>query len=173
MSSKYIATLAATLVLTLFTVTASQSTELSNFFLPGHIEAEDGQISLYADYGSIQTDGRVPVYLVNRSANELVLNAQDGDIYLKLQFQDSDGSWVRAQPHAYSFCGNSYSRRTLKPGNYLLVNGFQPINGTPSTIRYELYSQDIALSSNIGFGVVLESDIERASSDAMSLREGG
>lgn len=146
--------------------------ETSNLLLPGHIQASEGQVSLFADYGSIQTNGRVPVYLVNKSAKDLVLNAQDGDIYLKLQYQDTDGNWVRAQPHGYSWCGNSYVRRKVRSGYYLLVSGYQPINGTPRPVRYRLYSQAIEAVSNTGDGVVADLDIKRASSDVMSIHEG-
>lgn len=148
------------------------SAETSIVFLPGHIQAEDGQVSLFADFGSIQTNGRVPVYLVNKSSHDLVLNTQDGDIYLKLQFQDSDGHWIRAQPHGYSWCGNSYVTRTVRPGYYMLVSGYQPINGEPRAVRYKLYGQEIELSSNAGDGVVDDTDIKWASNDVMSIREG-
>ncbi len=148
------------------------SGETSNLLLPRHIEAPDGHVSLFADYGSMQSNGRVPVYLVNKSAEDLVLNTQDGDIYLKLQYHDADGNWVRAQPHAYSWCGNSYVRRTVRSVHYLLVSGYQPINGMPRTVRYRLYSQDIDLVSNTGDGVVADLDIKRASSDVMSVHTG-
>lgn len=148
------------------------SRETSILFLPRHIDAPDGQVSLFADYGSIQSDGRVPVYLVNKSADDLVLKSQDGDIYLKLQYQDSDGNWMRAQPHGYSWCGNSYTTRTVRSGSYLLVSGYQPINGVPHTVRFGLHSQEIEVVSNSGDGVVAELDIKRASSDVMSIREG-
>lgn len=153
--------------------TSVQSAESSILFLPGHIKAEDGQVSLFADYGSIGTNGRVPVYLVNQSTEPLMLNTQDGDIYLKLEFKDESGRWIRAQPHAYSWCGNSYMYRpVVRPGHYVLTSGYQPINGVSRTIRYRLHSQAIELSSNIGIGVVADADIERASRDAMSVKEG-
>ncbi len=166
---------AALTVCILFSILATStvlSRETSIIFLPSHIEAPDGRVSLFADYGSLQGDGRVPVYLVNKSAQDLVLNTQDGDIYLKLQFKDSDGNWVRAQPHGYSWCGNSYTKRTVPAGHYLLVSGYQPINGVVHTVRYRLYSQDIDVVSNTGDGVIAELDIQRASSDVMSIREG-
>lgn len=162
----------ACLLLAVFASLAARSAEVSTVFLPGHIEAREGQVSLFADYGSIQTNGRVPVYLINKSSEDLVLNTQDGDIYLKLQYQDSDGNWVRAQPHGYSWCGNSYMTRTVRPGYYVVVSGYQPNNGVPRTVRYKLYSQDIKISSNPGDGVVADTDIKRASSDVMSIREG-
>ena len=160
------------LLLSIVATPVAMGGETSILLLPGHVEAPDGQVSLFADYGSPQGNGRVPVYLVNKSTRDLVLNTQDGDIYLKLQYQDADRNWVRAQPHGYSWCGNSYITRTLRRGHYLLVSGYQPINGVSRTVRYNLYSQDISVTSNTGIGVVADLDIERASSDVMSVREG-
>lgn len=160
------------LLLSILATPTALSSETSILLLPNHIEAPDGRVSLFADYESIQGNGRVPVYLVNKSAQDLVLNTQDGDIYLKLQYKDSDGNWVRAQPHGYSWCGNSYVTRTIPTGHYLLVSGYQPINGVARTVRYRLYSQEIEVVSNTGDGVVADFDIKRASSDVMSLREG-
>ena len=52
-----------------------------------------------------------PVYLINAGTNDVDLGAQDGDVYLKLEVMDAQGRWVRAQPHAFSWCGNSYFNR--------------------------------------------------------------
>ena len=151
-------------------------------FLPSHIKAEDGKVSLFADYGSLRSDGSVPVYLINKSPEDLILDAQDGRIYLKLQYQDAAGNWVRAQPHTYSWCGNSYMAwRRVPSGDYLLVSGYQPSQGVASTIRYHLYApeegflqygQGVEISSNPGNGVVAEADIRDASVDVMSIHEG-
>ena len=156
------------LVLVSHTATGAES---SNLFLPSHVEAPDGQVSLYADYGGVQSDGRVPVYLVNKTSEALVLDAQDGDIYLKLQYQDADGNWVRAQPHGYSWCGVSYREWELPPGRYLLFRGYQPINGAAQTVRYRAYSQSMEIVSNSGMGVVAEADIRLASNDVLSIEE--
>ena len=155
---------------------------LSVALLPSHIQAEDGQVTLFADYGSLRSDGSVPVYLINKSPEDLILDAQDGRIYLKLQYQDAAGNWVRAQPHTYSWCGNSYMAwRRVPSGDYLLVSGYQPLQGVASTIRYHLYApeegflqygQGVEISSNPGNGVVAEADIRDASIDVMSIHEG-
>ena len=172
MSPRIGTALAIAAVFFLFVLPASSGAETSNMFLPRHVEAADGTVSLYADYDAIQSDGRVPVYLINKTGKELAINTQDGDIYLKLEYQDSSGEWARAQPHGYSWCGNSYVQRMLAPGHHWVVNGYQPINGQRRTIRYKLYGQDIELSSNAGDGVVAHNDIQRASSDVMSIHNG-
>lgn len=172
MSLRISRTLATAALSVLLMLPATSGAESSNIFLPRHIKAEDGRVSLYADYDAIQSDGRVPVYLINKTGKELVINTQDGDIYLKLEYQVSSGDWARAQPHGYSWCGNSYIQRTLKPGHHRVVSGYQPINGERRTIRYKLYGQDIELSSNAGDGVIAHDDVQRASSDAMSIRNG-
>lgn len=172
MSPRISTALATAALFFLLVLPASSGAETSNIFLPRHVEAEDGTVSLYADYDAIQSDGRVPVYLINKTGKELAIDTQDGDIYLKLEYQVSSSEWARAQPHGYSWCGNSYMQRTLAPGHHWVVSGYQPINGRRQTIRYKLYGQDIELSSNAGDGVVAHNDIQRASSDAMSIHNG-
>ncbi len=172
MTSTIRALTAMLLILAILTSPAAMSRENSLLLLPAHIEAPDVGVSLVADYGSARSDGRIPVYFINNTAKDVVLNAQDGDIYMKLEYQDADGNWVRAQPHAYSWCGNSYIDRTIRPGYFIEVLGYQPRNGALHTIRYSLYSQDIELASNVGVGVVASQDVERAANDAMSIREG-
>ncbi|MDJ0911516.1 MAG: hypothetical protein QNI99_20190 [Woeseiaceae bacterium] len=170
--SSFIRAAISVLALALILVSPMASgVESSNLFLPSHVDAPDGQVSLYADFGGVESDGRVPVYLVNKTTEVLVLDAQDGDIYLKLQYQDADGNWVRAQPHGYSWCGVSYFEMELSPGHYLLLNGYQPINGASQTVRYRAYSQSIEIVSNTGMGVVADADIRRASNDVLSIRE--
>ena len=145
----------------------------SVLFLPGHIEAPDGQVTLFADYGSIRTDGRVPVYLVNRTGEPLTLNAQDGDIYIKLEYRDDDGNWIRAQPHGYSWCGNSYTYKpVVDPDHYIATTGYQPINGETRRIRYRLYEQSVDVVSNLGTGVIAEVDLLRAANDVLSINQG-
>ncbi len=172
MSSIRAASIVVTLTLILF-AHAAFSRESSNFLLPAHVDAPDGQVTLYADYGGVQTDGYVPVYLVNKSADALTIEAQDGDIYLKLQYQDEDGNWIRAQPHRYSWCGNSYYEVELQPGFFVLLRGYQPINGVAQTVRYRAYAQSVEIVSNSGMGVVAEADIQNASTDAMSIQDMG
>ncbi len=157
----------------LFSVTAFARTGgIDVALLPGHVEAPVDEISLIADYELVQPSGRIPVYLVNRTSADIVLQAQDGDIYLKLEHRDDDGDWIRAQPHAYSWCGNSYFEWTLESGHYALLQGYQPRNGVVKEIRFRLYSQDVEITSNPGTGLVAAEDVRRAASDVMSVNEG-
>jgi hypothetical protein len=101
------------------------------------------------------------------------LGAQDGDVYLKLEVADAQGRWIRAQPHAFSWCGNSYMNpRKVRPGHFLQIEGYQPEKGRKHKIRFSLYQQGIALSSNDGEGIANAHDIDLASSDAMAVEDG-
>lgn len=144
--------------------------ETSNLFLPNRITVDPGRVSLYADYEAVSTDGSIPVYLVNDSGRELVLDTQDGNPYLKLEYRDAAGNWVRAQPHGYSWCGNSYVSQTLRPGHHLVLAGYQRVNGERQTVRYRLYEQAIDITSNAGEGTVSMRDVELASQDALSVK---
>jgi hypothetical protein len=113
------------------------------------------------------------VYLINASTNDVNLESQDGDVYLKLEVQDSQGKWVRAQPHAFSWCGNSYfNPPKVRPGHFLTIEGYQPDKGDKRKIRFSLYHQKIALSSNAGEGIASSQDIDLASRDAMAVMYG-
>ena len=80
---------------------------------------------------------------------------------------------MRAQPHAFSWCGNSYfDRPQVRPGHFLLIEGYQPTNGEPRKIRFSLYHQELALSSNAREGLASAGDIDLASHDAMAVMEG-
>jgi hypothetical protein len=140
--------------------------------LPKHIKPALGKVSLFADFERPSIDGSIPVYLINAGIKEVTLRDQDGDVYLKLEALDAKGSWVRAQPHAYSWCGNSYSAVKIRSGQFFEIHGYQPTNRIKYQIRFSLHQQDLELSSNIGTGFVAPRDIDRASHDAMAVREG-
>ena len=121
----------------------AQDYESSILFLPSGTPSVDGEFSLYADYGLVGVDGRVPIYFINRTNNDIALRSWDGDIYLKLEYQDADGDWVRAQPYYYEYggCFGGYQRSiVVKAGHFLRTSGYQPINGEMQTIRYQLHS---------------------------------
>lgn len=144
-----------------------------NEALPKQVKVEPGKVTLFADYAGKWPIGIIPVYLINASTNDVNLESQDGDVYLKLEVQDSQGKWVRAQPHAFSWCGNSYfNPPKVRPGHFLTIEGYQPDKGDKRKIRFSLYHQEITLSSNVGEGLASARDIDLASRDAMALRDG-
>lgn len=142
--------------------------------LPKHIVAPENGVALFADFEHSEAPkGPIPVYLINRSGKDIQLKAQDNDVYLKLEFQQQDGTWRRAQSHMDSFCGNSYmSPPLLKNGTFLRIPGYQSAKGSKETVRYKLYNQTIALESNTGNGVVSDSDVQAAATDSMAIRTG-
>lgn len=167
----YITTLIFFAGLTISTSTLGDSRNRHISFLPSHVIAPEGIVTLFADYNN-QIGSNVPVYLVNRSQKELELSSQDTDIYLKLEFEVAEGTWQRAQPHISSWCGNSYVQVNLNPGYFLKIKGYKPLKGQEARVRYALYGQVFYLNSNVETGIVSEIDISRASSDAMSISEG-
>ncbi|PWU17066.1 MAG: hypothetical protein C5B50_12040 [Verrucomicrobia bacterium] len=151
----------------------ASDSDLPNEQLPKEVRPELGKLALVADYGVRGTKGSIPVYLINAGTNEIYLEAQDRDIYLKLEVLDASDHWVRAQPHAFSWCGNSYfDLPRVRPGHFLKVNGYQPTNGQTQIIRFSLHGQEIALASNIGAGLANARDIDLASRDVMAVSEG-
>ena len=146
--------------------------DLPNETLPKEIRPEPGKVTLFADYSARGTNGSIPVYLINAGTKEISLSAQDGDVYLKLEVADLGDHWVRAQPHAFSWCGNSYfDSPRVRSGHFIKIDGYQPTNGETQRIRFALH-QEMALTSNTGRGLASPRDADLASRDAMAVQEG-
>lgn len=113
--------------------------------LPAHIDAPDGQLTLYADFKDIEGES-ITIYLVNRTEHRIGFSAQDGNPYLKLEAVDVNGNWERAQPHYHSWCGNSYMHSpSLRPGEFFKTQGWYPSEGTSTTVRYRIFSDSAAI----------------------------
>jgi hypothetical protein len=140
--------------------------------LPDHIKVPNSAVALIADFDH-PSEGTVPVYLVNRSGKDLQLESQDGDVYLKLEYQDPNGDWKRAQPHAYSWCGNSYfSPPKLRSERFMVIAGYQPVQGNAAKVRFRFYQQYLNVASNVGKGLILKEDVLKAENDAMTIMSG-
>lgn len=140
----------------------------ANAELPAHVQAPEGKITLYADHAHADAEG-VPLYLVNRSSEKLMLRTQDGDTYIKLEYQTPSGEWKRAQAHRFSDCGNSYGGRFLQPGLHYRMLGYRPEGGKAARVRYRGWS-DLAMESNEGEGFYLPQDVLDAEEDGLSVR---
>ncbi len=139
--------------------------------LPKHVVSPAEQITVFADYEHSEANG-VPVYIVNRTAKPIPLESQDGDFYLKLEYERAPTVWARAQSHAYSWCGNSYHTSNLEPGRFFVVQGYRPATGKKMKVRYRFYGQETPAASNVGEGLVEQADVERAANDKMTVLTG-
>ncbi len=119
--------------------------------LPESIEAKDGIISLIADFSDVGPR-HVTLYLVNRTSDGIAFSTQDRNPYLMLEAMRDDGTWVRAQPHGYSWCGNSYYlSSTLKPNHFFHLGGYLPQGGEKRTVRYRVYADNAYIvDDNVG-----------------------
>ncbi|QIF00369.1 hypothetical protein [Roseimicrobium sp. ORNL1] len=136
--------------------------------LPPRIQAADGKVTLWADYQNTSTDA-VPLYLVNRSGEDLVLDSQDNDLYIKLETTKEDGTWTRAQGALFSWCGNSYFPVALPAGHYFEFRGYRSPNGTKRPVRYACYGRRNIIS-NTGEGLISPDDLRAAREDSMAER---
>lgn len=125
-------------------------TPVPNVKLPSSIPADDGKLTIYADYKRAK-GGKVPLYLVNRTTEPQTFSSQDHDIYLMLERRMSDGRWERVQYHQDSGCGNSYYSIELPPGSHFAFSGYLPIEGTKAQVRFRSYGSN-PLVSNEGAG---------------------
>lgn len=139
----------------------------ANVELPKHVIAPSGQLSIFADYERADASG-TPLYVVNRSEQEVQFHAQDGDIYLKLEYQRPDGTWQRAQGHISSWCGNSYGYRVLSPGQHFTLQGYHVPKGISAKVRYASYGR-VEAFSNVGSGFYSQADLEAAEGDSLSM----
>jgi hypothetical protein len=140
--------------------------------LPPHLTWREDAFSIVADYADHEIDGRIPVYLINATSEDVELETQDGNPYLKLEYLDTDGTWRRAQAHWYGWCGNAWFTTVLNPCRAMKFKGYQPAHGDTHTIRYAIYRRGHERSSNAGSGLAAVEDIERARFDDMSITEG-
>lgn len=159
--------------LLLFSCGIARGDQLSTLFLPAHIESDNGVVSLHADFGGVDSSGRIPVYLVNRSNTPIALSAATDDFNLKLEYLADDGNWVRAQPHyPQTGCFTRLYQINVMPNHFIVIDGYQRINGEAKQVRYRLRSDEFELVTNIDQGVVASIDIDRAARDVMAIEDG-
>jgi hypothetical protein len=141
---------------------------MPNAELPPHIKPSLGETILFADFEHPESDG-IPLYFINGKQSDQILSRQDGDFYIKLEYQDVSGKWVRAQPHYYSDCGNSYGGSNVPPGMHRKVNGYKPREGKAVKVRYRIYAAPWIVS-NEGMGFISMADVDLAAKDSMAVR---
>lgn len=140
--------------------------------LPATVKAPEGKLTLYADYAD-KRPGGVVLYLVNRTKEGVELDSQDNDIYIKLECKNQDGTWVRAQTHFYSWCGNSYTViPKIEPGDFVRLLGYEPAEGKEREVRFKRYAKTYALVSNVGRLKVSDKDVKAAAEDRMAINFG-
>lgn len=137
--------------------------------LPAQVQAAEGELTLWADYTSAEKSS-VPLYLVNRTAADVVLGTQDSDLGIKLEFKKADGVWTRAQAHLSSFCGNSYYPVTLPAGHFFMLRGYRAAGGEPHLVRYAFHG-GLKLVSNTGEGLVSPGDISAVRRDYLAMEQ--
>ena len=146
----------------------SSHSPIPNAELPPHIKPSLGETVLFADFEHPESDG-IPLYFINGKQSDQFLSRQDGDFYIKLEYQDVSGKWVRAQPHYYSDCGNSYGGSNVPPAMHRKINGYKPREGKAVKVRYRIYAAPWMVS-NEGMGIVSMADADLAAKDSMAVR---
>ncbi|MFT5469757.1 MAG: hypothetical protein ACI8UO_004879 [Verrucomicrobiales bacterium] len=146
-----------------------------NAELPDYVPAEQGQLSIWADFEHPFADGQVSLYLVNRTEADIQFRHQDGDLFFKLERQRPDGGWERVQLHKNSWCGNSYGVTSIKAHSHAVQKGWMPAQetGTPARVRYRCFGSFAAgrgLTTNVGDGVFDEEIAKTARFDVMASR---
>jgi len=153
---------------------AQKPTDVAISELPSGVPSTEGKVTLFADYSRAKKSSPIDVYLINRSDRDITLSAQDGDVYLKLEGKSDDGTWTRVQPHAYSWCGNSYDfKPRIRKGFFYRIAGYKPKAGKTAKIRYRLYMQEgLELATEAGDGLISDDDAKKAASDALAVSTG-
>ncbi len=77
------------------------------------VTARPGQSAAFADeYAGFRA------YIVNTTRDTMTFNAVDSRLCMLMQARDTDGTWRNIQYMPSSFCGNSYHRILLAPGEH-------------------------------------------------------
>lgn len=163
--------------------------------LPARVAAPLGQLTLFADFDDVAGQS-VRLYLINRTGLRIGFSSQNGDPFIKMEFKNDDGEWERAQPHTFSWCGNSYLiTPSLRPEEYYAVGGYFPSEGEVRSVRYRMYQEHafllkndtqsdffmimdkleqlpLDLMSNVGTGRVRLEDVGAARRDRLAARFG-
>ena len=140
----------------------------ANVDLPTRVNADPGKLTLYADFEHPDEFG-IPLFLVNRTNTTLDLDKKGVEDVVKLERQLPSGQWERVQSHRYSDCGTWSSETPCLPsGMHFQLHGYRVPKGEPATVRYTVYS-GAPISSNVGTGFFLLSDLEAARTDRMTL----
>lgn len=141
--------------------------------LPAYLKPATDSISLIADFDH-KEDGKVTVYLINTTKADVALDSQDGDLGCKRETKIEGGQWMRCDSHGYSWCGNSYGRKPLKAGQFLVWTQIcDTQTGKVRPMRFKLYGQHhLEIASNEGQGIADESDVQFCRYDSLAMRHG-
>lgn len=145
---------------------AANATGLPLMQLPKNVPVLEGQLTLYADYEKTK-GGEIPLYVINATKLPVTFEAQDVDVYLKLEYKNEKGEWKRAQSHLFKCCGFSYFyyHKRVEAGTFMKVSGLshsQPyrcysaytglVKTERAELRYRCYgSHDIISNAGTGF----------------------
>lgn len=128
--------------------TYSTSSELIGpkpmFELPANIPSEAGAATIHAHVPGI-SEGKIPIYLINRSAKKTSITLIGSDAHLKASRKLDNGKWERVQPaNGFVMCADSIHELAIPPGMFVGVSVDCPPSGTPATLRYQISDQWIS-----------------------------
>ncbi len=152
--------------------------------LPQHVCAPPGQLTLYADFSDTTKDG-IALYVINTTDDSLSFTSDDEQLLVRLEAEQPDGTWVRAQKYFHIGCISERRCWPLGPGEYFFFRGRYPSDGKACRVRYKLYPsnvsvgdpaarrrKDVQAMSNVGIGRVSAEDVREAKYDHLALKYG-
>lgn len=86
--------------------------------LPGSVKTTDGKVGMFVDW-TPDENGQVKVYVVNRSDEAVTLRHAYGSVYAKIEAQNEEGNWERAEWQGIETCGTGLGAFDLKPGHWM------------------------------------------------------
>lgn len=121
---------------------------ISDIALPPGVPAPEGRLTVHV-VPNEGGEGGATLYLVNRTGETASFPSQDGDLYFKLEFQNEEGRWIRAQNHLDSGCGNSYFPKKLSSGQHFALAAYLPVEGKVAKVRYRCAKNPDLVSNEI------------------------
>lgn len=86
--------------------------------LPDNVKTADSELGMYVDW-TPDENGQVKVFVVNRSDEAVTLRHAYGSVYAKIEAQNDEGDWERAESQAIETCGTGLGQFALKPGHWI------------------------------------------------------
>ena len=125
----------------MFSTTSKLSGPRPLFELPADSPSEPGAATCHAHVPGI-SEGKIPIYLINRSATKTSIVLIGSDTDLKARRKLDNGKWERVQPaNGFVMCADSINELSIPPGMFICVSVACPPSGTPATLRYQVYDQ--------------------------------
>lgn len=98
-----------------------------------------------------------PVFIINKSNDTILIDIQDGAVFMLREAMDRSGKWLPIEHWFYSTCGNSYGQIPVPQKQALLTKVLKCTGNYQTKIRFKLKHNQQIFYSNSFIGWINES----------------